>query len=101
MSEGGREGGVLTVAAAGRIVAGLLGRRRLVGGSVRSGLLAGRTLAVGYSLAEGNPVGRRLAGCSSAGCSFGARAGLGSRRIGIVGCRGQTFYVELEMKFWN
>ena len=95
------EGGVLTVAAAGRIVAGLLDRRRLVGGFVRTGLLAGRILAVGYSLAEGNPVGRRLADCSSAGCSFDAWAGLGSRCIGIVGCRGQTFYVELGLKFWD
>ena len=70
------------------VAAALLGRSFAVAGFLgRSALFAavGRILAVGVagSLAEDI-----LAGCSRAA---GARAGLGSCRIGIVGCRSWTF----------
>ena len=67
--------------------AALLGRSFAVAGALgRSALFAagGRILAVA--------VGGSFAGCIPAGCSRGAaaRAGLGSCRIGIVGCRNWT-----------
>ena len=78
-----------TAAALGRSIAALLGRMLAVGGAVRRVLLAGHILAAGRILAEDDPVG-----CSFAGCGSGARAGLGSCRIG---CRSWTFCWEVEM----
>lgn len=74
-----------TVALGCSTAAGLLGRSFAVAGLLgRRALLAAARIraAVGCSLAEG-----MLAGCSHAG----ARAGRGSCRIGVVGCRSWTF----------
>lgn len=87
----GCRGGLTVVAGCIAVAAGFLGCRVGVG---RSGILAGRILAVGCGFAGCILAGYSLAGRSSAGCSSGARAGLGSRRIGIVGCRGRTFCVR-------